>query len=179
MHNKKIFPLSKVYRLLECGPVVLVTTSTAGHANVMSMAWHTMMDFVPPLIGCVIDGKSLTFGTLKATKECVINIPAVELVSKVVRCGSTSGRYTDKFKAFGLTPLPASRVAAPLVGECWASLECKVADARMAATYNFFVLKVLKAWIDPTTKNPRTLHHLGRGRFMVAGRTITVPSLVT
>ena len=53
--NKRPFPLPNVYRLLECGPVVLVTTARKGRANVMAMAWHTMMDFNPPLIGCVID----------------------------------------------------------------------------------------------------------------------------
>jgi len=46
----------------------------------------------------------------------------------------------------------------------------------MAQRYNFFVLEVLKAWIDPARKRPRTLHHLGQGRFVVDGRTITLPS---
>jgi len=39
-----------------------------------------------------------------------------------------------------------------------------------------FILEVVKAWIDPSPKNPKTIHHLGRGHFMVAGRTITLPS---
>jgi flavin reductase (DIM6/NTAB) family NADH-FMN oxidoreductase RutF len=177
--GKKTFPLIKVCRLLECGPVVLVTTSLKGRANVMAMAWHTMMDFTPPLIGCVIDARSLTFGTLKATRECVINIPTEELVKKVINCGSVSGRNIDKFRTFGLTPVRGSRVDAPLVKECYASIECKVVDARMAAKYNFFVVEALKAWIDPGAKNPKTLHHLGKGKFMVAGRTISVQSRVT
>ena len=42
--------------------------------------------------------------------------------------------------------------------------------------YNFFVLEVVKAWIDPSIKAPRTLHHLGYGRFMVAGDTIKLAS---
>jgi flavin reductase (DIM6/NTAB) family NADH-FMN oxidoreductase RutF len=82
----------------------------------------------------------------------------------------------DKFATFRLTPAPASRVAAPLVAECYANLECRVIDARMAAKYCFFVLQVVKAWIDPARKRPRTIHHLGRGTFMVAGRTIKLPS---
>jgi len=93
-----------------------------------------------------------------------------------VGCGNTSGRKTDKFAAFGLTPAKASRVKAPLIEECYASLECRLIDARMVAKYNFFVLEVLKAWIDPARKQPRTLHHRGRGAFMVAGRTIKLPS---
>ncbi|MBN2188144.1 MAG: flavin reductase family protein [Chitinispirillaceae bacterium] len=176
--GKKTFPLAGVYRLLECGPVVLVTTSRKNRPNVMAMAWHTMMDFAPPLLGCVIDAKSLTFGTLRKTKECVINIPSVDLAAQVVSCGSTSGRDIDKFRTFGLTPLPASRVAAPLIDECWAGIECRLADARMAAKYNFFVLEALAAWVDPRVKSPKTIHHLGKGKFMVAGRTFTPPASV-
>lgn len=174
---KKMFPLSKVYRLIEPGPVVMVTTARKGCANIMTMAWHTMMDFTPPLIGCVIDGRNYTFDILKATKECAINIPTVELAPKVIACGNTSGRRIDKFKTFGLTPVPASCVAAPLIGECYASLECKVVDPRMAAKYNFFVLEVLKAWVDPGKKSRRTIHHCGKGTFMVAGRTLKLPSM--
>ena len=173
---KKSFPLSRVYGLLEPGPVVLVTTAQKGRANIMTMSWHTMMEFEPPLVGCVISDRNHSFGVLKATKECVINIPTVELAAQVVGCGNTSGRKVDKFKAFGLTPAVASRVKAPLIDECYASLECKVVDAKLVAKYCFFILEVLKAWIDTSRKDPRTIHHLGRGAFMVAGRTIKLPS---
>jgi flavin reductase (DIM6/NTAB) family NADH-FMN oxidoreductase RutF len=168
--------LSRVYRLLEPGPVVLVTTARAGRANVMPMSWHTMIDFEPPIVGCVISDRNHTFGILKATRECVINIPTVELARKVVGCGNTSGRRVDKFKTFRLTPVPASRVEAPLIDECYANLECKVIDTSLAARYDLFILEVLKAWIDPSRKHPRTIHHLGRGAFMVAGRTIKLSS---
>ena len=174
--TKKSFPLSKVYGLLEPGPGVMVTTIRNWRPNIMTMSWHTMMEFEPPLVGCVISNRNYTFGILKATKECVINIPTVELAVKVVGCGNTSGAMTDKFAAFGLTPVSAARVKAPLIGECYANLECKLVDTRMTAKYCFFILEVIKAWIDPSVKRPRTIHHLGKGTFMVAGRTIKLPS---
>src|SRR5450756_1064175 len=174
--KKTTFPLSQVYRLLEPGPVVMVTTARAGRANIMTMSWHAMMEFEPPIVGCVISNRNYSFEILKATRECVINIPTVELAEKVVGCGNTSGRRVDKFKAFGLTPVAASVVEAPLIAECYAHLECKVIDTRLVAKYCFFILEVLKAWIDPSRKHPRTIHHLGKGAFMVAGRTIKLPS---
>lgn len=174
--NRKSFPLSEVYRLLEPGPVVLLTTARKGHADVMTMSWHTMMEFEPPLVGCVVSNRNFTFNILKATKECVINIPTVELADKVVRCGNTSGREVDKFRTFGLTAAPASQVEAPLIAECYANLECRVVDARMVAKYNFFILEVIKAWIDSSRKRPRTIHHKGKGVFMVAGKTIRLRS---
>ena len=97
---KRSFPLSKVYGLLEPGPVVMVTTVRKGRPNIMTMSWHTMMEFEPPLVGCVVSDRNYTFGVLKATKECVINIPTVELAAKVVGCGNTSGEKTDKFATF-------------------------------------------------------------------------------
>ncbi len=173
---RKPFPLSRVYGLLEPGPVLLVTTAGRARPNVMTMSWHTMMEFEPPLVGCVVSNRNHSHGLLRKTRECVLNIPSVEIAEKVVGCGNTSGSRIDKFRKFGLTPVPAALVGAPLIEECFANLECRVVDTRMAARYCFFVLEVVKAWIDPAAKNPRTLHHLGRGRFMVAGRTIRLKS---
>jgi flavin reductase (DIM6/NTAB) family NADH-FMN oxidoreductase RutF len=95
----------------------------------------------------------------------------VALISQTVRVGNCSGRSTDKFAAFELTPVPAAQVAAPLIDECPVNLECRVADSRMVVKYNFFVLEVVQAWRAPQPKRLQTFHPLGMGRFMVAGRT--------
>jgi flavin reductase (DIM6/NTAB) family NADH-FMN oxidoreductase RutF len=176
MKGKKEIPLAQVYGLLEPGPVVLLTTARASRLNVMPMSWHTMMEFVPPLVGCVVSSQNYTFGILRATGECVINIPTAELAKKIVACGNASGQSVDKFKTFGLTPVAASVVKAPLIDECYANLECKVVDRKLVTKYDFFVLEVVKAWIDPRRKRPRTLHHQGEGVFVVPGRTIKLPS---
>jgi flavin reductase (DIM6/NTAB) family NADH-FMN oxidoreductase RutF len=176
MAKKNEFPLAQVYGLLEPGPVVLVSTARAGRANIMPMSWHTMMEFVPPLVGCVISNQNYTFEVLRATGECVINVPTVELAKKVVACGNASGQRMDKFKTFNLTPVAGDVVKAPLIAECYASLECKVVDRKLVAKYNFFILEVVKAWIDPRRKRPRTIHHQGEGVFVIPGRTIHLPS---
>lgn len=172
----KELPLSKVYQLLEPGPVVLLTTAQDGRSNVMTMSWHMMMEFEPPLVACVVSGANHSFKALRATRECVIAIPAARLAAKVVKVGNCSGRDVDKFETCGLTPLPASRIAPPLIAECFANLECRVADTRMVNAYNLFVLEVMKAWIDPRQKKPKTLHHKGYGSFAVDGETIKVRS---
>ena len=174
--KKRALALSSVYRLLEPGPVVLVSTAHKGRANVMTMSWHTMMEFEPPLVGCVVSNRNFSFDLLRKTKQCVLNIPTAELAKKAVACGNATGRCVDKFAAFALTAVPASKVKAPLIAECYANFECRVADSRLVNQYNFFVLEVLKAWIDPTQKAPRTIHHRGRGAFMIAGRTMQLPS---
>jgi len=173
---KRSFPLSRVYQLLEPGPVVMVTTAGRERANIMTLSWHTMMEFEPPMVGCVISNRNYTFAVLKKTRECVINIPTRELAKEAIACGNTSGRTIDKFKTFRLTPAAASLVKAPLIDECYANLECRVVDARMVEKYNFFILEVLKAWIDPSKKDPRTIHHRGNGLFMVDGKTVRLSS---
>ncbi len=174
--RKRKLPLGRVYGLLETGPVVLLATARSGRANVMPMSWHTMLEFEPPLVGCVVSDRNYSFAALKATRECVLNIPTAKIAKQVVACGNSTGAKVDKFAKFGLTPRPASRVRAPLIDECYASLECRVADTRMVRKYGLFVLEVVRAWVDPAVKDPRTLHHRGWGRFMVAGRTISLRS---
>ena len=148
--------LSKVYQLLEPGPVVLLTTARRGRANVMAMSWQTMVEFTPPLVACVVSNADYSFAALRSTKQCVIAIPSLELAPKVVEIGNCSGRDTDKFAKFNLTPKPAECVAAPLVAECFANLECKVVDTCLVNKYNLFILEVVEAWIDPALKNPKT-----------------------
>ena len=172
----KDLPLAKVYQLLEPGPVVLLTTAHKGRINAMTMSWHMMVEFEPPLIACIVSNANASFAALRATRQCVIAIPALALAPKVVKIGNCSGRDVDKFKRFGLTPIPAQTVAAPLVAECFTNLECKVVDTHLVSKFNLFVLEVEKAWIDPAQKHPKTIHHHGYGKFAVDGDMITLKS---
>lgn len=172
----KTLPLDEVYQWLEPGPVVLLTTAHRGRRNVMTMSWHMMVEFTPPLVACVVSCADHSFTALRTTRQCVIAIPGLDLARKVVATGNCSGRDVDKFKTIGLTPLAAGQVAAPLVAECFVNLECRVAETRLVNKYNLFVLEVLNAWIDPKRKNSKTIHHKGYGRFVVDGKTITLKS---
>lgn len=172
----KNLPLPTVYQLLEPGPVVLLTTASKGRANVMTLSWHMMVEFEPPLVACIVSSVSYSFAALRKTRECVIAIPAAALARTVVGIGNCSGRDVEKFEKFGLTPLPAERVGAPLIAECFANLECRVVDSRLVNRYNLFILEVEQAWRDPRQKTAKTLHHHGCGRFMVDGDMIRLKS---
>ncbi len=169
--ERQPYPLEQVYALLESGPVLLLSTAQHGKANLMTLSWQTPLEFMPPLVGCVVSAGDFSFKALRATRECVLNIPGAALLDAVVACGNCSGATTDKFAHCGLSALPASRVEAPLVGECFANLECRVVDTRLVNRYNFFVLEVVAAWQRPDEAERRTLHHQGNGRFMLAGET--------
>jgi flavin reductase (DIM6/NTAB) family NADH-FMN oxidoreductase RutF len=168
--------LAKVYQLLEPGPVVLLATAHKGSSNVMTMSWHMMVEFEPPLVACVVSSADHSFAALRATGQCVIAVPAVEMAAKVVQVGNCSGRDVDKFAEFGLTPTPALKVGPPLIEGCFANLECVVTDTRLVTKYNLFILEVVQAWTDPKQTNPKTIHHQGYGSFVVDGKTIKLNS---
>ena len=170
------YDLAKVYQLIEPGPVVLLTTASKGIPNVMTMSWHMMVEFEPPLVACVVSEANFSFVALRSTREAVIAIPGRRLADTIVKVGNCSGSETDKFKRFGLTPLAAREVRPPLIKECFGNLECRVKDTSLVKRFNLFVLEVVKAWIDPTQKSPKTLHHRGYGAFIVDGATIRLKS---
>lgn len=176
MAKKRILSLSKVYQLLEPGPVVMVSTAYQGEMNVMPLSWLMMIDFEPPIFAFVLSNRNYSFKLLQKSKECVVNIPTVSIAKKMIQCGNTSGRKIDKFQKFKLTPVTVTKVEAPLIDECYANIECKVINSTLANKYNIFILKGVKAWIDHSQKSPKTLHHEGRGVFIVAEKQIKLAS---
>jgi flavin reductase (DIM6/NTAB) family NADH-FMN oxidoreductase RutF len=156
--------------------VVLLTTASGSESNVMPMSWHSMLEFDPPLVGCVVSDRGHSHTLLSASQECVLNIPTEEIAAQVVGCGNTTGAKVDKFSKFGLTRSAAELVSAPLIAECYAGLECRLSDTSMVSKYCYYVLEVVAAWVEAKVKNPRTLHHRGYGSFMIAGPTIKLPS---
>jgi len=166
---KQDFPVHQVRRFVEPGPVVLVSSAHDGQRDIMTMGWHMVMEFAPSLLACVISSANHSFGLIRASRQCVINLPTEPLLDAVVRIGNCSGGEVDKFAAFGLTAQQASCVDAPLIAQCHASFECRLHDDALVDRYNLFVWEVVKAHVAPTPKLPRTLHYRGDGQFMVSG----------
>jgi len=169
-------PLATVHELIEPGPVVLLTTAQAGRANVMTMSWHMMVEFEPPLIACVVSAGNYSFEALRKTKQCVIAIPALNLAPVVVKIGNCSGRDVDKFAAFRLATCTAKHVSPPLIADCFANLECKIVDTGFVKKYNLFIVEVVKGWANAAQRTPKTIHHHGYGRFSVDGKFIKLAS---
>jgi flavin reductase (DIM6/NTAB) family NADH-FMN oxidoreductase RutF len=173
-YTKNDFPVSEIRRYLEPGPIVLVSSRYNGESNIMTMGWHTVMDFTPSLIGCMITAENHSFELIKKSKECVINIAELYLASKVAEIGNCSGRDVNKFEKFSLTAEEATHIKAPLIAECYASFECKIHDDKMLGKYNFFILEVVKAHVATSPKYPKTIHYRGDGNFMVSGPSLSL-----
>ena len=173
-YAKADFPVENIRRLLEPGPVVLVSSAHKSEANIMTMGWHMVMEFHPSLVGCIISSANYSFELIRRSRQCAINIPTEDIAATVVKIGNSSGRDIDKFSEFGLTPKPGTHVRAPLIGECYANLECRLVDGRLRDKYNFFIFEVVKAHAPATPKYPKTIHYRGDGMFVVAGRSLNL-----
>ncbi|VTZ65218.1 flavin reductase family protein [Sinorhizobium medicae] len=165
---KEISP-SQTYRVLEPGPIVLVSTMDNGKPNVMTMGFHMMIRHDPPLIGCVIGPWDHSYQALRKTGECVIAVPGLDLAETAVDVGNCSGDRVDKLQRFGLKTRPAKDVSAPLITDCLANIECVVVDGRLVKPYNLFILGAKRLWVNEARKEGRMLHHLGDGTFTVDG----------
>jgi len=168
-YRKLDFPLDGIRRFLEPGPIVLVSSSYKGKSNIMTMGWYTLMQFTPSLIGCFIVGYNYSYELIRKSKECVINLPTVDLLQEVIGIGNCHGPSVNKFEEFSLTAQPASIVQAPLIKECYANFECRIYDRRLLSSYNFFIFEVVKAHVPKTPKYPKTVHYTGDGVFMISG----------
>jgi flavin reductase (DIM6/NTAB) family NADH-FMN oxidoreductase RutF len=161
--------MSKAFTLIEPGPVVLVTTNDGNKNNIMTISWTMVLDFTPAF--AISTGEwNYSFAALRKTKECVISIPTVDMIDKVVGIGTCSGMDTDKFAKFKLTPVEGKKVKAPLIKECLANIECIVSD--IIEKHNIVVLRAVAAYYDDLRKEKRTIHAVGDGTFIVDGRRL-------
>jgi len=168
-YTKTDFPVANIRRLLEPGPIVLVSSAHKNETNIMTMGWHMVMEFSPALVGCIVSSANHSFEMLRRSRQCVINLPTEDLATSVVKIGNSSGRDIDKFSEFGLTPKPGTHVRSPLIDECYANFECRLADAGWVRKYNLFVFEVVKAHVATAPKTPKTIHYRGDGEFMISG----------
>jgi flavin reductase (DIM6/NTAB) family NADH-FMN oxidoreductase RutF len=159
-----------IRRYIESGSILLISSAWKRERNIMTCGWHMMLSEEDPvLVACFIWDQNHSRGMIRKSRQCVINIPTADMARTVVGIGTTDGPEVDKFAEFGLTPLPARRVRAPLIGECFASYECRLVDTRLINSYSLFVFEVLQAHAVRSPKYPATLHYRGEGVFMTSG----------
>lgn len=168
-------PLERAFMLVEPGPVLLLATQENGRNNLMTCSWHMVLDFSPRIAVCT-GPWNYSFGVLMRTKTCVLAVPGADLAERVVEIGDCSGADTDKFARFSMTPLPAAKVEAPLVGEALGCVECRVEDYVERA--GIIVLRGLCAWRNDDRQERRTFHANGDGTFRVDGETLNYRSLM-
>ncbi|HEX5393338.1 MAG TPA: flavin reductase family protein [Rhodocyclaceae bacterium] len=184
-------PLDKAYRLLNHGPVTLVSSAHGGRSNVMAAAWAMPLDFDPPKVAVVVDKSTLTRQLIEASGEFALNIPSRQIAAACLKAGSISakdlGEGGDKWREVGLTHFASEKIAGPLVEGCVGWLECRVIpEPHNEQAYDLFLAEVVAAWADPrvfadgrwhfddANDDLRTLHYVAGGQFFVTGESVNV-----
>ena len=179
---KKEVRLDHVTRLVNHGPVVLVSSVYEGRVNITPVAWHMPVLKNPPMIALEIGDNHFIYDCIVATGDFVINVPSRVLLEEIVKCGSHSGREIDKFDMCGLTHISSREVQSPALKEALAVMECVlVKDEHLMSKYNIVLAEVKYAEADTeafnehwlfTSDDMTTVHHLGDRTFCFPAKGI-------
>ena len=165
-------------RLLQPGPVTLVTSLFRSQHNVMAAGWITPIGTDPMLIGVAIHPSRLTHELISHSEAFGLSIPTIELLNSVHRCGMETGRDRDKFLSARLTPMDAQELETPLVAECVAHIECGLVERITLTDHDLFIGEVLAASAVQELFTDRwrvgdgseLLHHIGGDEYAALGR---------
>jgi flavin reductase (DIM6/NTAB) family NADH-FMN oxidoreductase RutF len=111
------------------GPRPIGWISTRGADGVFNLAPYSFFNafaYTPPVIGFASTGAKDTLRNARETGEFVWNLATRALGTQMNRTSASVAPGISEFGLAGLTPTPATRVAAPRVAESPVAMECKV-----------------------------------------------------
>lgn len=153
-------------RMLQPGPLALVTSRFRSADNVMTAAWMMPMSMDPPLIAIAVHPGRHTHMQITRSEYFALNIPTAELLNAVHTCGMISGRDEDKFKRARLTPTDAAVLELPLVAECVAHIECGLVQRASIGDHDLFIGSPLAVSAIDTAFNERWLIEVDEGQVL-------------
>lgn len=144
---------------------LITCRDTEGKSNIIALSFVVPVSKRPPLIAIAVGKGAYSRELITRTKEFVVNVPTIDLESKVYYCGCHSGRNVDKFKETGLTPKPARKVKAPIISECIAHMECRVVKEIQAGDKFLIIGEVIEAYADDAVVKGEMKVEYAQGEF--------------
>ena len=135
-------------------PAVMVTCgSEPSEYNIITIAWTGTICTDPAMCYISVRPMRHSYEIIRKNGEFVINITSRALAFAADWCGVKSGRNFNKFAEMKLTPVPASKVKAPLLKESPVNIECIVREIKELGTHHMFISEVVainadKKYID-------------------------------
>lgn len=149
-------------------PLAVITAANGrGESNAMTVAWIGIVCSEPPMISVSIRPSRHTFPMVAEGGEFVANLPDESVLPATDFCGWASGKDLDKFAEMGLTRLPATKVAAPLIAEFPVNLECVVKHSLHLGTHDVFISEVVAIHADEAILNEKGVVDYSRTRPVV------------
>lgn len=127
--------------------VVWAVAENEGRRSICPLGWKMRTSHAPPMVAISVAPGRYTHDLIARSGAFVLAWPGRDLAEATLFCGTHSGRDTDKFAHTGLTPLPAKHVNAPIIRECVANLECRVAGQFTSGDHSIFVGEIVATWI--------------------------------
>ena len=136
-------------------PVVLLSVAGEDKPNIITLSWVANVCSNPPTIVAGIRPERHSYNLVKESGEFVLNIPSTDQFEGTEFVGTKSGRDYDKFSEGGFTPIPATKVDAPMIKECPINIECKTTQIIPLGAHDLFVAEVVAVHIDESTLNEK------------------------
>jgi flavin reductase (DIM6/NTAB) family NADH-FMN oxidoreductase RutF len=175
-------PVDKAYRLINHGPLILVSTRSKDERyNIAPIGWNCPVEVSPARILIAIDPGHQTYRNIEDTGEFIACVPNSSQADIVRNTGSVSGRDADKFKEFNIDFTEGHMIKAAVPKGCVGHIECKVIEKFEIVGTALVIGEAVCAYADkrgftdrvlPESSEGQTLHHLGGGVFGILTRVI-------
>jgi len=142
-----IYPLPAV--MVSCGDI-------NGEMNILTVSWTGTICTNPPMCYISVRPERHSYNMIKEHGEFVINLTTEQLAQVTDFCGVKSGKEINKFEVCNLTPVAASQVKAPLIGESPLNIECKVTEIKPLGSHDMFIAEVVAVHANENLFNPET-----------------------
>lgn len=134
--------------LLSPAPAVLVSCGTLERPNVLTVAWTGIANSRPAMTYVSIRPQRHSHAMIESTGEFAINLTTPQMVRAADLCGMRTGAKLDKFRAAKLTPVPASKISAPILAESPVSLECRVKQVLRLGSHDMFLAEIVAVDVE-------------------------------
>ncbi len=162
-------------------PVVMVSVADQNaKPNIITIGWTGTVCSDPAMLSISVRKSRYSYDIIKETGEFVVNLTTQDLTYATDYCGVKSGREVDKFKEMQLTPIPASKVNAPLIKESPVNIECRVKQIIELGTHDMFIAEVVCVHADKKYMDEKGIFHLEKaepivyshGKYYTVGKEI-------
>ncbi|WP_201798874.1 flavin reductase family protein [Methanomassiliicoccus luminyensis] len=127
-------------------PICLVGANVGGKPNFCTIAWFTMIDDEPPMIGLVMAKERRTKDGIMENRTFSVNLPSTAMAAATDHCGLVSGRDVDKSDVFKV--FYGELGSAPLIEESPVSMECRLSNVVEFETTDLMVGEVVQVHVD-------------------------------
>lgn len=129
-------------------PVTIVTCGTMQNHNAITIAWTGIINSNPAMTYISVRPSRHSHKIISETGEFVINMATSEMCRQVDQCGVYTGAKVNKLKSFGLKPVEATKVSAPLIAQSPLCLECKVKEVKKLGSHDLFLAEIVAVDVE-------------------------------